>query len=236
MPPSAASLIEYPADQVPQYTPESAAIVIKTDAEYTSVAERLKVITAFKRKVQDFFSPHKKRASDAHKALCDDERKVLKPAEADESRLKTALVTFTTERERARRAEEARLREESRRAEETRRLEEAAAMETEAHATGDLAMQEQAEALIEAPIPAMPIQAETPAAPKVDGISFRDVYRAEVTNLKALLEAAIKDPQWMALVKVDQSAIDGMARALKERLAIPGVRLVVDKIPVTRTR
>lgn len=236
MPPSSASLIEYPADHVPQYTPAAAAIVIKTDEEYTGVAERLKVITAFKRKVQDFFSPHKKRASDAHRALCDDEKKVLRPAEADESRLKTALVTFTTERERVRRAEESRLRELQRQEEETRRINAAAALETEAHATGDLAMQEEADALIDAPIPMMPVQAETPAAPKVDGISFRDVYRAEVTNLKALLEAAIKDPQWLGLVKVDQSAIDGMARALKERLAIPGVRLVVDKIPVTRTR
>jgi hypothetical protein len=236
LPPSASSLVEYPVNDVPQYTPAAAAIVITSNDEYTAVAERLKVITSFKRKVQDFFAPHKKRASDAHKALCDDERKVLRPAEADEARLKTALVTWTTEQDRKRRAEEQRLREEQRRQEETRRLEEAAALEREAAATGDLAMHEQAEALIEAPIPVMPVQPETPAAPKVDGISYRDVYRAELTDIKALLRAAVKNPQWLALVKVDQSAIDSLARALRERLDIPGVRLVVDKIPVTRTR
>lgn len=238
MPPSA--LIDYPTSDVPQYEPAAAVIVIKTDVEYTAVAERLKVITSFKRKVQDFFAPHKKRASDAHKALCDDERKVLKPAEADEAKLKSALVTYTQEKERARRAEESRLREQQRQAEETRRLEEAAALEREAVATGDLALKEQAEALIEAPIPMMPVQTETQAPPKVDGISYRDVYRGEVTDLDALVLAAVKDKtgQLRGYLKIEpnQSAIDAMARALKEKLTIPGVRLVVDKIPVTRTR
>lgn len=241
MPPStAASLIDYPASDVPQYQPETSVIVIQTDVEYTAVAERLKVITAFKRKVQDFFAPHKKRANDAHKALCDDEKKVLRPAEADEAKLKTALVAYTTEKERIRRAEEARLREEQRIAEETRRLEEAAALEREAAATGDLALKEQAEQLIDAPIPMMPVQAETPAPPKVDGISYRDVYRGDVVDLDALVIAALKDKtgQLRGYLKIEpnQSAIDAMARSLKERLAIPGVRLVVDKIPVTRTR
>lgn len=240
MPPSTASIIEYPADQVPQYTPESAAIVIKTDEQYTAVAERLKVITTFKRKVQDFFTPHKKRASDAHKALCDDEKKVLRPAEADESRLKTALVTFTTERERVRRAEESRLREQQRQEEETRRLNEAAALEREATATGDLALQEQAEALIEAPIPVMPVHTETQAPPKVDGISYRDTYRGHVYDLDALVIAAVNDKtgQLRGYLKIEPntSAIDAMARSLRDKLAIPGVRLVVDKIPVTRTR
>lgn len=236
MPPS--TLIDYPASDVPQYTPAPNAIVIKTNEEYTAVAERLKVITSFKRRVQEFFAPHKKRANDAHKALCDDERKVLTPAEADERRLKTAMVTWTTEQDRIRRAEEARLREEQRRQEEERRIAEAAAMETEANATGDLALKEQAEALIEAPIPVMPVQASTPAPPKVDGISYRDVYRGEVVNLDALVEASVKDEQFKAYLRIEpnQSAIDTMARSLKEKLKIPGVRLVVDRIPVTRTR
>lgn len=238
MPPSAAALIEYPADQVPQYTPESAAIVIRTDDEYTAVAERLKVITSFKRRVQDFFRPHKERANAAHKALCDDERKVLKPAETDESRLKSALVTYATEKERARRAEEARLREEQRRQEETRRLEEAAALERAAVASCDLAMQEEAEALIEAPIPEMPVQTTAAAAPKIDGLSYRDVYRGHVVDLDALAAAALKDPQLRGYIKIEpnQTAIDAMARALREKLNIPGVKLVLDKVPVTRTR
>lgn len=240
MSPSASSLIEYPANDVPQYTPADAAIVIRSNEEYTAVAERLKVITSFRRKVQDFFAPHKKRANDAHKALCEDERKALAPADADERRLKTALVTWTTEQDRKRKAEELRLREEQRRQEETRRLEEAAALETAAKATGDLAMQEQAEALIEAPIPVMPVEALTPAAPKVDGISYRDVYRGDVVDLDALILAAVNDKtgQLRGYLKIEpnQSAIDAMARALKDKLSIPGVRLVVDKIPVTRTR
>lgn len=240
MPPSTATLADYPQSDVPQYTPVAGAIVITSNEQYSAVAERLKVITSFKRKVQDFFAPHKKRANDAHKALCDDERKIIRPAEADEAKLKSALVAWSTEQDRIRRAEESRLREEQRRQEEARRIEEAAALEREANATGDLALKEQAEALIEAPIPVMPVQAETPAPPKVDGISYRDVYHGEVTDIDALVLAAMKDKtgQLRGYLKIEpnQSAIDAMARSLRERLAIPGVRLVVDRIPVTRTR
>jgi hypothetical protein len=238
LPPSVAQLIEYPASEVPQYTPAPAAIVIKTDEEYTAVAERLKVITSFRRKVQDFFAPHKRRANDAHKALCEDERNVLAPADGDERRLKTALVAYTTEQDRKRRDEEARLRAQQRQDEETRRLEEAAALETEATRTGDLAMQEQAEQLIEAPIPVMPVEAATPAPPKVEGLSYRDVARGEVVDIWKLVEAALKNDQLRAFLKIEpnQSAIDAMARSLRERMAIPGVQLRVEKIPVTRLR
>lgn len=232
------SLVDYPQSDVPQYTPVDGVIVITSNVQYAEVAERLKVITSFKRKVQDFFSPHKKRANDAHKALCDDERSIIKPAEADEAKLKSAMVRWTTEQDRLRRAEENRLREQQRIAEENRRIEEAAALEREANATGDLALKEEANALIEAPIPVMPVQAETPAPPKVDGISYRDVYRGDVKDVWVLVEAALKNDQLRAFLRIEpnQTAIDAMARSLKDKMRIPGVTLVVDKIPVTRTR
>lgn len=237
--PSAPALIDYPVSDVPQYAVTAAGpIVIKSNEEYTAVAERLKLIVSFRRKVTDFFAPHKKRANDAHKALCDDERKVLAPADADERRLKPALVAWTTEQDRLRRAEESRLRAEQVQREETRRLEEAAALETQSNQTGDLAMREEAHALIEAPIPVMPVQAETPAPPKVDGLSYRDVYRGDVKDIWALVEAAVKNDQLRAYLKIEpnQTVIDGVARSLREKMRIPGVELVVDRIPVTRTR
>jgi hypothetical protein len=231
--------MEYPVNDVPQYAVADAGpIVIKSAEQYTGIAERLKTIMSFKRKVQDFFAPHKKRASDAHKALCDDERKALAPADADEKRLKSALVAYTTEQDRIRRVEEQRLRDQQREQEETRRINEAAALETEASATGDLALKEEAEQLIERPIAMMPVEASTPAPPKVEGLSYREVYRGELVNLDALLAAAVTNPQLRGYLKIEpnQTAIDAMARSLRERLDIPGVRLVVEKIPVTRTR
>lgn len=231
-------LIEYPASDVPRYTASAGPIVIASPEQYTEIAERLKTIAAFRRSVQDFFRPHKERANAAHKALCDDERKALNAAEADERRFKDSLVVYSREQERIRRAEQLRLQDEERRREETRRLQEAAALELESKATGDVGLQELAEAIIDAPMPVMAVQPSTPAPPKVAGLSYREVCRGEVFDIHALLAAAITNDQLMQYLRIEpnQSALDHAASSLQERMKIPGVRLMRDKIPITRTR
>lgn len=221
--------------------PERAKAVQITSSEtYTQSAELLLAIRALRNEVNQAFDPIIADAHKAHKTACDQKRRAETPLLEAETIIKRGLVAYTTEQDRKRRAEESRLREIQRQEEETRRLNEAAALETEANATGDLALKEQAEALIEAPIPVMPVETETKAPPKVDGISYRDVYRGDVVDLDALVLAAMADKtgQLRGYLKIEpnQSAIDAMARSLREKLAIPGVRLVVDKIPVTRTR
>jgi hypothetical protein len=109
---------------------------IASHVDYIACAEHLKTIKAFQKRVTEFFSPHKKRAMDAHSALCADEQKALTPALSDESRCKSLLVTWDTAQEQIRRDEERRRQDEARIDEERRRVEEAAAMETEAAATG----------------------------------------------------------------------------------------------------
>ncbi len=222
-------------DVTPYVSPVGVLVIISSD-DYTRVAEHLLTITAFRRQVQAFFKPLKDAAHAAHKGLCDREKETLAPADADEQRIKRALVEYTTAQDRIRHAEEARLMVEQRQAEEARRLDEAAALEREFKATGDVALQEQAEAILDAPMPVMSVQAPTPAAPKVEGISYRETYRAQVSDLMTLVKAVAAGQQPITLLVANQSALDGMARALKGALAIPGVQLVVDKTPVTRTR
>jgi hypothetical protein len=110
-------------------TPAPGAIVVRTQEEYTRVAEHLKTIKAFQRRVSEWFAPLKKKASDAHRALCDEENKALRPAAVDEKRIKDALVAYTSEQERIRHEERIRLEREAREREETARLEQAAAQQ-----------------------------------------------------------------------------------------------------------
>ncbi len=236
--PSNTPVIELPIPDasLTYQTPVRGELVVRSQEHYTRVAEKLKLVKAFQRKVTDWFAPHKKRASDLHRALCDDERKLLQPALEDEQRIKRALVAYTIEQDRIRREEQQRLQREAREREEARRLDEAVALEDEGRATGDVAYHEAANHLIDAPIASTPIEGLTPAAPKVDGLSYRDTYRAQVFDLMTLIKAVAAGQQPMALLQVNQSALDGLARSLKTSMAIPGVQLVIDKTPVTRTR
>ena len=108
-------------DVTPYVSPVGVLVITSSD-DYTRVAEHLLTITAFRRQVQAFFKPLKDAAHAAHKSLCDREKETLAPADADEQRIKRALVEYTTAQDRIRHAEEARLMVEQRQAEEARRL------------------------------------------------------------------------------------------------------------------
>ena len=187
---------------------QAGALAIETHEIYTEAATWLRdVILPMKRKITDTFRPRISQAHALHKGLCDDERRFLTHVEGAERVVKGKLAAYDQtqadlrraadqaaqrERERLEReareqaaAEQRRLTAEA----EDRRLAEAAAME----ARGDGAA---ATRLLEAPI-AVPIVMPAPvfapvpmaAAATVAGVSYRDSWRAEVTDLPLRIKA-----------------------------------------------
>jgi hypothetical protein len=71
--------------------------------------------------------------------------------------------------------------------------------------------------------PVVQVATETP---KVDGVSSRDLWSAEVTDLLMLVRYVAEFPEFIHLLKPNQTAINSMARGQKERLMIPGVQAV----------
>lgn len=129
-------------------------------------------------------------------------------------------------------AEQARLTKEA----EDQRITEAAAAE----ARGDT---ETAERLIRAPIMApvaaprpvfVPVVPPTPT-PKAPGVSFRDNWTAVVDDLSALVKAVAEDKAAITLLQANQTALNGLARSLKQALTIPGVRAVNERIAAQRS-
>lgn len=81
-----------------------------------------------------------------------------------------------------------------------------------------------------------PISA-APEPPRVDGTSVRALWRAEVTDFPALVRYVAQHPEHMGLLKPDQSALDRLAKALREGLrSIPGVRPVKESSVAVRRR
>lgn len=199
---------------------------IASHTAYVACAEHLKTIKAFQKRVIEFFLPHKQRAMDAHRALCADEKKALEPALADESRCKTLLVDWDTAQEQIRRDEERRRQEAARIEEERRRIEEAAAMETEAAATGNADLMEEAVALIAAPV-AAPVIVVARETPRVSGISYRENWKYRVVD-------ANKVPR--EYLMVDESKIRRVVAAMKGQIKIAGVEVYVEKTAAAGSR
>lgn len=142
------------------------------------------------------------------------------------------------ERERAVQAERERVAAEERRLKieaEDQRLAEAAAAEQR----GD---SETAQRLIDAPVATPVVQARpvfvpappAPPPPVASGVSFRDTWTAEVTDLMALVQAVATGAQPITLLAPNLPALNQLARALKGAMNVPGVRAHHERIAAQR--
>lgn len=249
-----------------QIVAQAQALVVHDHEGFAAAAAfRRDVIAPMKRKIADTFRPRIEQAHALHKGLLADERRFLTPWEEADRLINGRLVDYEKEAARVRReAEAAAARERERLARvaqeaaaaEQRRLqaeadERAQAAALAAEAAGDT---ELAERIISAPVvvsapPPVPVftpPVAAPPPPRAEGLSFRDSYRAEVTDLMALVRA-IAGPcptcrcpaphvgtQAITLVLPNQVALNGLARALRGAMTTPGVRAVNDRTTAQR--
>ena len=62
--------------------------------------------------------------------------------------------------------------------------------------------------------------------PKIAGISTRTTYSAEVTDLMALVKAVAAGAVPLVVLQADMKVLNAQAKALKEHLVYPGVKVV----------
>lgn len=233
---------------------EVEALTVTDATSFELAGEMVKSIVAYIKRVGDVLDPICAATDAAHTTAVRQRNVLLKPAKDAKRLLGDRMATWEQEqanirreadeavrRERERReaearaaaaAEQRRLRE----AAETRRLEEAVALE----AKGDVAG---AERLIDAPVivptvaPARvvmpPVRPTLP--PRVEGISFRDVWSAEVDDLTALVRAVAEGTVPITLVLANEPELNRMARTLKTQMQVPGVRVVQSRTSATRS-
>lgn len=198
--------------------PERArALTVDSDETFHEAGNLLVGVKALRKEIEDHHRPVIAAAFAAHKAATAAKKKLDDPLDVAEGVLKRSMAAYHEAQERARRAEQLRLEAEARRQEEERRLAEAEALEAEGR-------HEEAAQTIEELIVA-PVAPVAPPAPKVAGVSFREQWTAEVTDLSALVRAVADGKAPAGLVMANQSALDQLARALKDTMAVPGVKV-----------
>lgn len=195
---------------------EAKAFKIAAAPQYQEAGERLKAIMALKKKIADTFDPHIERAHKAHKELVAEKKSHETPLLEAEGHIKRAMLGYQQDQERIRREAEAKVQEEARKEREK--------LEARAAAAAAKGKTEKAEALqVAAASVVTPIIA--PTTPKVAGISTRTTYKATVVDKLALIQAIAAGNVPLNAVDVNMPFLHSQARAWKETLSYPGVKV-----------
>ena len=207
---------------------QSAEIAVTDAASYAVAAEFLRGVKRYREEVAEAYDSVIEAAHKSHKAALAKKKQYDDPADAAERAAKGKRAPCPPAAQ-ARRAAEARAAEaDQRRLEEDARVAEAAALEK----SGD---GETAAAVLAAPAFVPPVIAPR-AAPKIAGVSMRDNWSAQVTDLRALVLAVAAGKADLGLLLPNQPALNARARSEKARLAVPGVRAVNAPSPNVSTR
>jgi len=201
----------------------------------------LRSIKTLRAGITTWFAPHieaametKRKAEAARKALADERDRMEAPLVDAEGILKRALLTWETEQEAVRLEQERALQAEAHRQAEAVTLAAAAAMELEARATGDAGLLQEAADILAQPIDT-PVVSVAKLTPKVDGISYRDNFKAHpAVDIKALAAAVAAGTAPVGFLTVNMTAINQFARATQGTQPVPGVRFFNDRIVAAR--
>jgi hypothetical protein len=222
-------------------------IYIDSPAMYSLAANELSDIKARIKELNDKRVSITTHMDVAKKAVMDLFRPAIDRLEETKTWYQNGLIKFNDEQEKLRRAEQDRLdavaRAERFKIEEAARkaTEEAAKLQADAAAKAALAKTPEAAAKIiakaaekieakqdEASALQLTSQVIVPAtvaiAAKVSGTSVRKTWKAKVTDKAKFIQHVAAHPEFLAMIDINETLLNGMARAQQENLSLPGVQ------------
>lgn len=184
---------------------------------YEMAAEHLQAIKALQAEADQTFDPIVQKAYAAHREALSQKKRITDPLNQAESILKRNMGVYAQEQARLRMEEERRLREEAERQAAEEREREIEAAETAGASIEEVAV------IAEAPLVRRPVVVAQ--APRVQGVSSREIWKAEVTNVQALIKYVATRPELANLLAPNMPAINALARSLRSAMNVPGVRV-----------
>lgn len=229
------------------------AVKVTDPQTYTAAGIMWKSIGDMIKEVKDTFDPICEAAHKAHKAATEKRSKYLDHLTAAQKAVKSLMSAYDAEQERIRKAEEERLSAIARAEEEARRKAEIERLEAERKAEEDRllaeaqaakdrgdndtaeiltnaavetseAIKEQSAAIAQEPIYVAPVVVQKTTPKMAGGPVYREVWAAEVTDIKALCLAVATGKSSTECVTGNMVALNRMAVALKGTMNIPGVK------------
>lgn len=214
--PNSQALVQESADVLVQ----ARAFKIVTADDYREAGERLKLVKGLDARISDFFDPHIKRAYDAHKALVADKNRAAAPLKDAETVYKRLIRGYEDEQEKIRLAAQAKAEEAARK--ERERLEKQAQKAAEQGKAEKAAQLETRAQTVATPVIAS-------STPKLEGISTRVSWKAEVVDKMALVKAVAAGTVPLTALEPNLTFLGQQARSLKSELNYPGIRVFEDR-------
>lgn len=207
------------------------AIQVTNDEEHRAAAELELDLARMEKAVYDLFRDAKRAADQAHKAICEAERKLREPlVTAKRIVSQKSMAWERVEREKA--AERARI-------ETDRQHQERVAAELErANRLHEQGAPKSAELVVAKAVemPVIPVRPEEPQ--KIAGLGSREMWTAKVEDIGALVQYVAlmgrQDKDWYELLEPNVRLLNMLAKDNKEKLAIPGVSAVKELIRTRR--
>ena len=199
---------------------DAQALAVRDQAGRDNALSFLRAVKDAQRKIGELCDPTVTRALAAHREAVAMRKRMLAPFEAAESAVKSKVLAYDQEAERARRAEQARMQAIADAQAETDRKRAMAA-------AAKLKTPELREARLEAAQEIVaPVVQVAPAVSKAAGESSRVTWKAELTSLAGLIaEAARGNMAAYGMLAYDSAAANAFARGTKGAVQIPGVRV-----------
>lgn len=206
-------LIERQAELKQEVTAAAQAeIAVVDQVSFSAANDMIGRLQTIRKEVVDRFAGPKKKAAEAHKAVCELEKSFLAPVDEKIRLLKDSTTNWYAAEQKRIAAEEERKRKDA---------EALAALSAEAEESGETALA--AEAVVAAALE----QATVTVMPKCAGTSMREVW-------KAVVEDIAKIPREYLIV--NQAMLDKVAQATKGAIPIPGVRFEKTFVNATRAK
>ncbi len=195
-------------------------IVVKNDEQYAETADFCKRCKDTQKIVKAFFKEDLEEAKSKLAEIKEEQEQYLGKLENAEKIAKEKMTTYFEKKMEEKRKAEERERE---KAEKKRQL--------QLEKLQEEGKQEEAERLEETELEVR----KTKEVPKVENVSYREVWNGECVDLGALLKAVLNGEAPVDFITVNQQEIDMAARVLKKEMSIcKGVVAVKHLVPVVR--
>lgn len=198
-------------------------------------------LRAAEKAICDKLDPIVKAAHSAHKMLTTLKNEAIAPLTLARGVIGRKLDAYEAEQRRIAEEKQRAAEAEARRLAEEKALQDAIMAEEAAQAAAEAGddeaaeqMQAEAAAILDEPVLA-PVVHIAPEVAKVNGVSSRQNWKAEVVDEMALIRHVAAHPEWAHLLSPNMVALNGLARSQRDALRIPGVRAVAETVRSVRT-
>ena len=196
---------------------EANKVKIIDQPSYNVAASLVVELTTLERQIVDHHKPIKDATHSAHKAAVAAEKSLLDPVTRAKTVVKSKISTWEREQQRLIQEREREARERAQQISEQLALESAIELEKLG------ASEEQVAEVLNNPAP-LPAPVVQPTFQRASGVSTTTRWSAKVVDLKALCLAVAEGRASTELVLPNMPALNGMARAMKNTMNVPGVK------------